>query len=330
MSSPRARSCSFAWLLPVAAASVTAAALAGCSSATAGPPANGDGAVVTVTVVPAPGAAGLYIAADDGLFTAAGLHVRIANAVSASGAVPDLLSGKTDVVLGQWTTAIAAEAEGAKLAAVGEGNAGSSGLEELVTSADSHVTRLSQLDGKTIAVNALRGLPQLLTVRLLADNDVPAPGARFTAVPFPQMGTALARHKVDAAFLVEPYLSQAEERYGVAELADLDQGSTAGMPVTGYFTTRAWEARHPAAAAAFTAALRQGQETAATDRAAVERALIRHLGIAPVVAAVMSPGIYPVGAVDAVHLERVADLMRAGGLLPRTTPIEPIVRALTG
>lgn len=330
MPSPHARSCAPSRRLLAAVASLAAAAaLAGCAPATAAPPASGGGATVTVTVVPAPGAAGLYIAADDGLFTAAGLRVTIGDAVTATGTVPALLSGRTDVVLGQWTTAIAAQAKGTRLVAIGEGNAGAPGLEELVTSPGSPIKRLSQLPGKTIAVNALRGLPQLLTVRLLEDNGVRVSAVRFIPVPFPRMGAALARHEVDAAFMVEPYLSKAEERYGVAELADLDQGSTAGIPVTGYYATRAWEAANPAAAAAFTAALRRGQQIAATDRAAVERALIRHLGISPLVAAVMSPGTYPVGPVDPVHLERVADLMRAGGLLPGAAPVAAIARALT-
>lgn len=330
MPSPRARSCSVARRLLTAAAALAAVGLAGCGAVAAAPPVNGDGAAVTVTVVPAPGAAGLYIAADDGLFAAAGLHVTVRNTVSATGTVPDLLAGKTDVVLGQWTTAIAAEAKGTPLAAISEGNSGNTGLEELVTGPGSPITRLSQLSHATIAVNALKGLPQLLTVRLLQDNGVPVSGVRFTAVPFPKMGAALARHEVDAAFMVEPYLSRAQQKYGAATLADLDQGSTANFPVTGYFTTRAWETRNPAAARAFTAALAQGQQIAATDRAAVERALIRHLGITPVVAAVMSPGTYPVGPVDPVHLERVAGLMQAGGLLPRSARVAAIVRALAG
>lgn len=331
MSSPRAGSWSLARRLLTAAAALAAAAgLAGCGAAAAAPPPNGGGASVTVTVVPAPGAAGLYIAADDGLFAAADLHVTIKNAVSATGTVPDLVAGRTDVVLGQWTTAVAAEAKGTRLAAISEGNSGGTGLETLVTSPGSSLTRLSQLAGKTIAVNALKGLPQLLTVRLLEDNNVPVSRVKFISVPFPEMGAALAAHRADAAFMVEPYASQAGEKYGVTTLADLNQGSTAGIAVTGYFTTRSWEAAHPAAAKAFTYALRQGQQKAATDRAAVEKALIRHLHITPVTAAIMSPGTYPVGPANAVHLERVADLMQAGGLLPRTAPVTSIVRALAG
>lgn len=328
MPSPRAWSRLPVRRLLTAAITLAVITSAGCAAAPAAPPAaNGGGATVTVTVVPAPGAAGLYIAAD-GLFTAAGLHVTITNTVSATGTIPALAAGKTDVVLGQWTTAIAAEAKGTRLAAISEGNAGGPGLEQLVTSPGSPIGRLPQLAGKTIAVNALHGLPQLLTARLLQDNGVPLTGVRFVPVPFPAMGAALARHQVDAAFMVEPYLSRAVQKYGDAELADFDEGSTAGIPVTGYYTTRAWEQAHPAAAAAFTAALRQGQQVAATSRAAVEQALVRHIGVSRLVAAVMSPGTYPVGPVDPVHLQRIGDLMQAGGLLPRRASVPAIARAL--
>lgn len=313
---------------------LAASALTGCTTAPAATPALAAsvpvmaGAGITVTAVPAPGAAGLYIAADDGLFTRAGLHVTIFPAVSASSAITALASGRTDVVLGQWTTAIAAQANGTQLAAIGAGNSGGPGLEELVTLPRSPITRLSQLPGRTVAVNALRGLPQALTQTLLDDHDVPASQVRFIAVPFPAMAAALRDHHADAAFMVEPYLSQAEMRYGITELADLDQGATQDMPVTGYFTTRQWLTASPAAAA-FVRALRQGQQIAATSRAAVEQALIRHLHITPAAAAVMSPGTYPTGPVDPVQLARVGDLMRSDGLLAPGTHVRAVARALT-
>jgi NitT/TauT family transport system substrate-binding protein len=320
------------------AGTLVAAALAGCTPATAadpgasapgtGAPAAGPGLEVTVAAVPAPGAAGLYIAADDGLFARAGLRVTITPAVSASGVLAALTAGRTDVVLGQWTTAIGAEAAGARLAAIGAGNSGGPGLEELVTLPGSPVTRLSQLPGLTVAVNALRGLPQALTQTLLEDHGIPAGRVRFVAVPFPAMAAALRARRADVAFMVEPYLSQAQMSFGVTELADLDQGATQDIPVTGYFTTRRWLSASPAAAA-FVRALREGQQIAATSRTAVEQALIRHLGITPEAAAVMSPGSYPTGPVDPVQLARVGDLMRSAGLLPPGTRVRAVALALT-
>ena len=65
---------------------------------------------LTVAVVPASGAAGLYIAQQDGYFTAAGLHVKIVPVASGGNALPDLINGSIDIDEGQWTSAIAAPA----------------------------------------------------------------------------------------------------------------------------------------------------------------------------------------------------------------------------
>jgi len=66
---------------------------------------------------------------------------------------------------------------------------------------------------------------------------------------------------------------------------------------------------------AFTAALSQGQEIADTNRASVEKAVERYLGIKPPVAAFISLPTFPLG-VDAVRLQRVVSAMVRFGLLP--------------
>jgi len=100
---------------------------------------------------------------------------------------------------------------------------------------------------------------------------------------------------------------------GVMLLADLDQGATSAFPVQGCAVTRQWAAQHPLTLAAFRAALEQGQEIADTDRAAVEQAmeaLPAPLGLTRMTAAVMALDSYPVGPVDPVRIQRVADVMR--------------------
>ena len=76
------------------------------------------------------------------------------------------------------------------------------------------------------------------------------------------MGAALAARRVDAAFLIEPYLTQAETRAGDVPLFDIDQGATQDFPLTGYVVTDAWLAKYPRTAAAFTRALGKGQPAA--------------------------------------------------------------------
>jgi NitT/TauT family transport system substrate-binding protein len=237
------------------------------------------------------------------------------------------VAGRIQVTLGQWTSALTAEAHGTTLRAIASGNSGGTGLEELVTLPGSPVTQLSQLRGKTIAVNATGGLSQMLTETWLALYGITGSQVRWAVYPFPAMPRALAAHQVTAAFMVEPYLSEAEESLGATALADLDSGATQDFPITGYITTAVWASQHPALLAAFTRALEAGQAIAATSRPAVEQALIRHLHITAMTAAVMALGTFPLGA-DPVQLGRVGDLMQADGLLPPHTSIQALVRAL--
>ena len=154
---------------------------------------------------------------------------------------------------GQWTSAIAAQAAGiAKLHALAAGNAGGPGVQEVTVPPGSGIRTVKQLAGKTIAVNALAGLTVLLIDSVLAGNGMSPSQVHYVVVPFPAMPAALAARRVDAAFLIEPYLTQAETSSGAVPLFDLDQGATQDFPLTGYVTTQAWMSRYPKTAAAFT------------------------------------------------------------------------------
>ena len=133
---------------------------------------------------------------------------------------------------------------------------------------------------------------------------------------------------MDAAFLIEPYLTEAETSAGVVPLFDLDQGATEDFPLTGYVTTRAWMARYPKTAAAFTRALHKGQQIAAASRPAVEKALTGYTTISKQTAATMATGSFPL-SVSAVALGRVADLMQTEHALPSSVNVTALAREMT-
>jgi NitT/TauT family transport system substrate-binding protein len=297
------------WLLiPLALAAL--ATSAGCGSAT---PLPGSGELekpdITIAAVPASGAAGLYIAQQDGLFAKLGLHVTISPSVSAADVVPELLSGRIDVSLGQWTTAVLLQAKHITgLKALAEGNSGAPGLEVVLTYPHSGVTSPRQLRGKTIAVNALGGLGELLILADLAQYGIHPGDVHFAVVPFPEVEAALAAHRVAAAFAPEPFVSQCEQA-GDTTLLDTDQGPTANFPIEGYVVTRAWAQKYPRTAAAFAKAVDEGQQIADTNRRAVETVLRHYLGLSAETASIISLGNYPV-SVDPVPLERAGFLMQ--------------------
>lgn len=285
---------------------------------------------LTVAVVPAISAAGLYIAQQDGYFTAAGLHVKIVPIASGVDAIPSLLNGSVDIDEGQWAADLAVEAKGiAQLHALASASAGGPGVQEIVIPAGSTVRTVQQLRGATIAVNALNGLAVLVTDIMLKSNGVPVSSVHYTVMGFPDMGAALAAHRVDAAFIAEPSLSAAETSVGAQPLFDVDQGETNNIPISGYISTAAWAKRYPRTAAAFTAALERGQRVAGTDRAAVEQALIPALHISKPTAAIMALGTFPL-SVNPIALTRVGDLMQANGLLPKSVNTTTVVKELIG
>ena len=99
--------------------------------------------------------------------------------------------------------------------------------------------------------------------------------------------------QVDAIWLPQPLGEIAEQQVGAVPLADFDQGSMQDFPFTGYIAATQWVRAHPSTVAAFLRALGAGQELADTDRAAVESAMEKYTGIAPLIADTMSIDSYP-------------------------------------
>ena len=110
-------------------------------------------------------------------------------------------------------------------------------------------------------------------------------------------------------------------------LFDIDQGAAQDFPIAGYVVTQAWATRYPRTAAAFTTALRRGQQVAATSRPAVEQTLRGALHISRQTAATMALGTYPL-IMTRVGLQRVATLMQLNGLLSQKVNTTALVKEM--
>lgn len=277
------------------------------------------GAIQSVT------AAGLYIAEQQKFFAAEGLRVTIAPTTGSGAVMADLLNGRLDISFGNYVSFIAAQASGAaRLRILAEGNNATAREQEIVVLPRSPITSVAGLRGKVIAVNALQGVATLIVSSVLTENGVPLASVKFTAIPFPAMGTALEARRVDAAWMVDPFLTEAQVRYGALAVADGDQGETAGFPISGFVATDAWVKRYPRTAAAFVRALERGQRLADTSRSTVENVLPRYIGISSQTAALVVTGDFPVG-VSAVRIQRVADIMRQFGYLKEPFNVSPMI-----
>ncbi len=289
----------------------------GCGAPKAATPPPADVATITVAALPSDDLAGLYIAQDDGLFARVGLHVTIEKIASSSAVIAGQLKGDVDVGAGSYVPYITAQAGSARFQILAEASTLGANTRVLVITSRSPIKTVPELVGKKVGVNGTNSIGTLLIGELLEENGISPKKVDLVTDPdgFPAMPGRLQAGAWSAAFLAEPYVTIAEEHYGVQVLADLDQGATTDFPIDGYVVTRAWATAHPAAAAAFVRAIEQGQALADTDPGLVQAAISKSDALPDEVTAVMALPGFPTGPVNQARIQRVADVMLRLGLL---------------
>src|SRR6202167_2271698 len=286
------------------ALAATAVLATGCSSAKGAQSSSSDVELhhLTIAAVPAADSAGLYIAVQDGLLAAQGIHVKIEPAISSE-------------------TVIQPHADFEILAA---GSIMQPQVQQLMIPAGSPIRTVNDLRGKTIAINALNGIGQLLVSATLEANMMSPSQGNFTTIQFPDMAAALKQHKVAAAFMPQPFATNAEDSIGAEPLADLDQGAVTSLPISGYVVTKSWLQKYPKTAAAFRKAIEEAQRIADTGTGAVEKAMVQYSGVTATAAAIMASPQFPLDTAPLL-IQRVADLMQEFGLLHQSYNVSPMI-----
>jgi ABC-type nitrate/sulfonate/bicarbonate transport system substrate-binding protein len=305
---------------------VAIGALAGCSAgATAAAGGQAESTVVTVDSVPASEEGGLYVADYEGFFAQQGITVKIKPITGGEAGIPDLQSGKADLVAGNYVSFILAQMAGKFdgkpanmriIAAGSELQPGSEALYVMPRSTFKTVADLGKYHAR-VGLNTPNDVGDVMVGALLEDTGYTLKDVRqvIPAGGFPALLKMLPAGRVDAIWLPQPLGAIAEQQLGAVPLADFDQGSMQNFPFTGYIGTTHWVQSHPATVAAFLRALAAGQELADTDREAVESAMEKYTGIPPLVADNMSIDSYPL-TMDLPELQRVPDSMFQYGLTP--------------
>jgi NitT/TauT family transport system substrate-binding protein len=304
------------------------AALATACSGAQGSPASSSGVelhFLNIAAVPASDSAGLYIAVQDGLLAAEGIRVKITPAISSETVIAQQLKGEYAITSGNYVSYMLANVQQhANFEILDAGSIMQPQDQELMIAPDSSIRSVSELRGKTIALNAPHGIGQLLVDATLTANMVSPGDVHFTDVPFPLMAQGLKEHKYAAAFMPQPFATIAEQSIGAEPLADLDQGAVTSLPISGYVVTKSWLEKYPKTAAAFSKALEEAQRIADTNPGAVEKAMVAYSGVTSTAAAVMASPQFPLDT-DRVLIQRVADLMQEYQLVRQEYNVAPMI-----
>jgi NitT/TauT family transport system substrate-binding protein len=245
------------------AAAILSLGLVGCT-----PAAEGATSEVAVTVGVMPGAdlAPLYLGLEQGFFRAQGIDLTIDSlAPSISGIVSAVEAGSYDFGYADILSILIAAEDGADIEIVSGATATSGNklgdFTALMVPADSEVTSVADLVGRTIAVDTVGTTNHVVLSAVLEAEGVDADSITWETVSLLDSTAALADGSVDAALVVEPFATAAKIdgmraiTYPFAEFSE-------NLTVSGYFTSRAFAEGETDVEGRFVAALAQSLQYA--------------------------------------------------------------------
>jgi NitT/TauT family transport system substrate-binding protein len=296
-------------------------------------PGKVEKAKITLGLLPILDVASVHVAIKKGYFKEEGLEVEAKYLQGGALAIPGLINGELDIAFGNWVSFFTAESkEAAKavdgLKLVSDGYQAKPEMFLILAKADSPIKSPKDLEGKTIAINTFKNIAELTAKATLEANDVDPAKVTFKEFAFGDMEAAVQNGAVDAAFMVEPFISRAQRSSGQITVMDAASGPTADIPIAGYAASGKFVKENPNTVAAFQRAMAKGQRDAA-DRPTVEPLLVDYAKVDKETAGLVHFGEFPT-TLDATRLQRVATLMRTYGLLEKDFDVKSMMVSASG
>jgi NitT/TauT family transport system substrate-binding protein len=309
----------------VAAALV--AGLAACGSeAGSGTPAAGTGdgpeqSTIVVGTQTFAELAPLHMAIEQGIFEDHGLTVELADSTGGgAGLIPGMVAGDIDVVYSNYVSLMQGVDKGLPLQVIRENDR--PGVQALYVTPESGIKEPEDLAGKTIAVNGLGNIMELTSRAVLESHGVT--DAKFVEIPPPNMEAALTQGQVDAAWLVEPFVTIASGTIGATPVVSAFEGPTENVPVAGWAVRKDFAEQNPNTVSAFVAAMDEAMAIAVEDEQAVKDTLLTFTEIPENVVAKLNP----ISFVEESDFAKLADLnkiMLDQGLIEKPVDLEEFV-----
>jgi NitT/TauT family transport system substrate-binding protein len=312
-----------------------AAGITGCNPFSQAAASSGE-PVVKVGVVPGVDNATLYLGKKRGDFARAGINVQIVRFTSVDSELQALTSGQVNVAAGDYGHLFYARQAALPKNAfeiLADGYDAAPGVVELMTMPDSPVKTPGDLANRVIGApdsNTVSGEPtnapnSLLiasATSVLKSFDVNLSGVKWQNMSQQQEVSELIHGQLHAVLLTEPYIYQAQQA-GAVELVDACSGATAGIPLSGYFTSKSWSRDKTQEVAAFRAGLTQANAQASMP-GPVQAVLPAYAGLKKQEAALITTGVYPLTTITA-SLQRTADLMWLIGMIPKQLDVSKMI-----
>jgi NitT/TauT family transport system substrate-binding protein len=291
---------------------------------------GGDAAEVTkvkVGVLPISNVAPLYVGMKQGFFEEEGLEIEPVPAQSGNEIVTAMVSGDLQFGFLGFVPMMAAVSKKLPLKVVASSDTGAAKAEDewtvIVVGKDSPIKDVADLEGKTIALNALKGVGEVDVKAALDKRGVDPDSIELLEVPFPEMPAALERKRVDAIWAPEPFLSSVLAEGGREIEAPL---TTLGpnYPNGTYSTTEKQIAEDEDVVAAFTRAINKSMEYATQNPDAARATIPEFTQIPKEVAEKIRLPLWPV-PIDTAKVSELGDYAVQYKVIETNPPADELI-----
>lgn len=233
---------------------------------------------IRVATLPIDSGGLVYYAQDMGFYKKAGLDAEVSTVNNGNEMASAGVAGTYDFISLSITAAALAHERGLPFVMVAPGVVWTSRLKTsgLIVAHDSPIRTAKDLNGKTIGLNALANIPGIGTEAWIDQNGGDSASVKFIELPFSTMAPALTTHRIDAAFISEPYLDD-DVKAGTVRVIGFPYNSVgSAFLVAGWFTTRSYAQAHPDVARRFAAAMIEAAHWANANHAESARILEKY------------------------------------------------------
>ncbi len=274
---------------PWLSAGILAAALAVAALGRAG--AQSADVTLRVGVLPITDVAPLYLGMAKGYFKDEHLTIEPVTAQGGGEVATAVISGDEQFGYGNVVSMMLAGSRGIPLEAVTDGSQsiadGRHANVYMVVLANGPIKTMRDFEGKTVAVNALKTMSQLMIVDDLERHGVDVAKVKFVEIPNPEMASALKSGRIDVALEAEPFLT-ASKNDGVRRIFEPYDEYLPNITLATYFATHQYIVANPDVVARFKRAMLRSLAYATANPDEVRRIIPTYTKLEPATVANMA------------------------------------------
>jgi NitT/TauT family transport system substrate-binding protein len=268
------------------ALTVCALVFAGCGGGDTASSGGGAGkpATLKVGVIPIADVAPLYVGMQQGFFKDEKLTIEPKIADGGAAIATSVLSGDNQFGFSNVVSLVTARSKKLPLRIVAQGASGykteKDAFDTLLVPKGSAIKQAKDLEGKTVAVNALNNIGPLGINYAVEQAGGDPKKVKYIEVPFPDMIAALEAGRIDAAWVVEPFASQGQAGGARSIFAPFEAVSP-DLTVATYFTSEQYIKQNGDVVNRFVRAMEKSLAYAAANPEAARKAVLTYTKIPP-------------------------------------------------